>query len=100
MGFYSGARKLLEVLCQDSADLRVQRKNGSEKSEEERDSSAQNNTEIEIQCGISSVVYFMSQIGLSWMMPKSSVHMEEDVILSHISVMRRKYFPYLEPQTV
>ena len=25
---------------------------------------------------------------------------EEDVILSHISVMRRKYFPYLEPQTV
>ena len=66
VGFYSGARKLLEVLCQDSADLRVQRKNGSEKSEEERDSSAQNNTEIEIQCGISSVVYFMSQIGLSW----------------------------------
>ena len=53
VGFYSGARKLLEVLCQDSADLRVQRKNGSEKSEEERDSSAQNNTEIEIQCGIS-----------------------------------------------
>ena len=33
VGFYSGARKLLEVLCQDSADLRVQRKNGSEKSE-------------------------------------------------------------------
>ena len=32
-------RQLLEVLCQDSADLRVQRKNGSEKSEEERDSS-------------------------------------------------------------
>ena len=29
------------------------------------------------------------------MMPKSSVHMEEAVILSHISVMRRKYFPYL-----
>ena len=44
VGFYSGARKLLEVLCQDRED----------------------NTEIEIQCGISSVVYFMSQIGLSW----------------------------------
>ena len=45
VGFYSGARKLLEVLCQDSADLRVQRKNGSEQSEEEQDSSAQNNAE-------------------------------------------------------
>ena len=85
VGFYSGARKLLEVLCQDSADLRVQRKNGSEKSEEERDSSAQNNTEIEIQCGISSVVYFMSQIGLSWDDAKIvSAHGRGCNLISHI----------------
>ena len=82
---YSGARKLLEVLCQNSADLRVQRKNGSEKSEEERDSSAQNNTEIEIQCGISSVVYFMSQIGLSWDDAKIvSAHGRGCNLISHI----------------
>ena len=85
VGFYSGARKLLEVLCQDSADLRVQRKNGSEKCEEERDSSAQNNTEIEIQCGISSVVYFMSQIGLSWDDAKIvSAHGRGCNLISHI----------------
>ena len=85
VGFYSGARKLLEVLCQDSADLRVQRKNGSEKSEEERDSSAQNNREIEIQCGISSVVYFMSQIGLSWDDAKIvSAHGRGCNLISHI----------------
>ena len=85
VGFYSGARKLLEVLCQDRADLRVQRKNGSEKSEEERDSSAQNNTEIEIQCGISSVVYFMSQIGLSWDDAKIvSAHGRGCNLISHI----------------
>ena len=67
------------------ADLRVQRKNGSEKSEEERDSSAQNNTEIEIQCGISSVVYFMSQIGLSWDDSKIvSAHGRGCNLISHI----------------
>ncbi len=38
VGFYSGARKLLELLDKDT----------------------------EIICGISSVVYFMSKIGLSW----------------------------------
>ena len=43
VGFYSGAKKLLNVLKQS----------------EER-------SEIEIICGISSVVYFMSRIGLSW----------------------------------
>lgn len=41
VGFYSGAKKLLDVLKEISAD-------------------------IEIICGISSVVYFMSRIGLSW----------------------------------
>lgn len=40
VGFYSGAKKLLELL-KDSWD-------------------------IEVICGISSVVYFMSKIGLSW----------------------------------
>ena len=38
VGFYSGARKLLDILGKDT----------------------------EVICGISSVVYFMSQIGLSW----------------------------------
>ena len=38
VGFFSGARKLLEVLGEDT----------------------------EVVCGISSVVYFMSRIGLSW----------------------------------
>lgn len=38
VGFYSGAKKLLERLCEDTR----------------------------IICGISSVVYFMSRIGLSW----------------------------------
>ena len=101
VGFYSGARKLLEVLCQDSADLRVQRKNGSEKSEEERDSSAQNNTEIEIQCGISSVVYFMSQIGLSWDDAKIvSAHGRGCNLISHICYTEKCFLPYSELQTV
>ena len=63
VGFYSGARKLLEVLCQDRED----------------------NTEIEIQCGISSVVYFMSQIGLSWDDAKIvSAHGRGCNLISHI----------------
>lgn len=41
VGFYSGAKKLLDVLKGTLAD-------------------------VEIICGISSVVYFMSKIGLSW----------------------------------
>lgn len=47
VGFYSGAKKLLEVLTEKSED-------------------GENAVNIEIQCGISSVVYFMSRIGLSW----------------------------------
>ena len=47
VGFYSGAKKLLEVLTEKSED-------------------GENAANIEIQCGISSVVYFMSRIGLSW----------------------------------
>ena len=39
VGFYSGAKKLLDVMAE---------------------------SKIEVQCGISSVVYFMSKIGLSW----------------------------------
>ena len=48
VGFYSGAKKLLDVLQQNRL--------------------AQGTTqpEIQVQCGISSVVYFMSRIGLSW----------------------------------
>lgn len=63
VGFYSGARKLLDVLRQDRED----------------------NTEIEIQCGISSVVYFMSQIGLSWDDAKIvSAHGRGCNLISHI----------------
>lgn len=47
VGFYSGAKKLLEVLNEKPED-------------------GENAANIEIQCGISSVVYFMSRIGLSW----------------------------------
>ena len=43
VGFYSGARKLLDILNWNSPEQNV-----------------------EIQCGISSAVYFMSKIGLSW----------------------------------
>ena len=43
VGFYSGARKLLDILNWNSPEQNV-----------------------EVQCGISSVVYFMSKIGLSW----------------------------------
>lgn len=46
VGFYSGAKKLLDVL----------RKGNQE----------EHFAEVEIICGISSVVYFMSRIGLSW----------------------------------
>ena len=44
-----------------------------------------NNTEIEIQCGISSVVYFMSKIGLSWDDAKIvSAHGRGCNLISHI----------------
>lgn len=47
VGFYSGAKKLLEVLTEKPEDGKIP-------------------ANIQIQCGISSVVYFMSAIGLSW----------------------------------
>ena len=49
---YSGARKLMDLLDGD----------------------------VQVICGISSVVYFMAKIGLSWMMPGSSALMEETAI--------------------
>ena len=52
VGFYSGARKLIDLLDGD----------------------------VQVICGISSVVYFMAKIGLSWMMPGSSALMEETAI--------------------
>ena len=63
VGFYSGAKKLLDVLQQNKLS---QNSFGSETSGQS--SSVQNTVkpEIQVQCGISSVVYFMSKIGLSW----------------------------------
>lgn len=54
VGFYSGAKKLLELLqkccfVQDEAEQR-----------------GMTEDKLEVVCGISSVVYFMSKIGLSW----------------------------------
>lgn len=68
VGFYSGARKLLTAL--DSEEL-GRRSEGSENAETKVPTS-EGNAEIhipdnvEVICGISSVVYFMSKIGLSW----------------------------------
>ena len=63
VGFYSGAKKLLDVLQQNKLS---QNSFGSETAGPS--SSVQNTVkpEIQVQCGISSVVYFMSKIGLSW----------------------------------
>ncbi len=62
VGFYSGAKKLLDVLRQDTAE-----------------------PEIQVQCGISSVVYFMSKIGLSWDDAKIvSAHGRGCNLISHI----------------
>ena len=63
VGFYSGAKKLLDVLQQNKLS---QNSFGSETAGQS--SSVQNivKPEIQVQCGISSVVYFMSKIGLSW----------------------------------
>ena len=63
VGFYSGAKKLLDVLQQNKLS---QNSFGSETAGQS--SSVQNTVkpEIQVQCGISSVVYFMSKIGLSW----------------------------------
>ena len=63
VGFYSGAKKLLDVLQQNKSS---QDSLGSETAEQS--SSVKNTVKpvIQVQCGISSVVYFMSKIGLSW----------------------------------
>ena len=58
MGFYSGAKKLLDLLGDG----------------------------VEIICGISSVVYFMSKIGLSWDdTVLVSAHGKKSNLISHIS---------------
>lgn len=60
VGFYSGAKKLLELL-NDSCFVQNE--------PEYRGMTADSVTtedKIEVICGISSVVYFMSKIGLSW----------------------------------
>ena len=62
VGFYSGAKKLLDVLNGRKPEgVLADDFEGQEGSEKENGC-----VSIEIICGISSVVYFMSQIGLSW----------------------------------
>ena len=62
VGFYSGAKKLLDVLNGRKPEgVLADDFEGQEHSEKENGC-----VSIEIICGISSVVYFMSQIGLSW----------------------------------
>ena len=71
VGFYSGAKKLLETL----KPIYAAENTGSEASEKTQIAGKTEDTEscqqpegsnIEVICGISSVVYFMSKIGLSW----------------------------------
>lgn len=62
VGFYSGAKKLLDVLNGRKPEgVLADGFEGQEDSEKENGC-----VSIEIICGISSVVYFMSQISLSW----------------------------------
>ncbi|MFR3949125.1 MAG: precorrin-6A/cobalt-precorrin-6A reductase [Ruminococcus sp.] len=62
VGFYSGAKKLLDVLNGRKPEgVLADDFKGQEDSEKGKGC-----VSIEIICGISSVVYFMSQIGLSW----------------------------------
>lgn len=68
VGFYSGARKLLTALGSEES---VGRCEGSENAETKASTSEWNAEiripdNVEVICGISSVVYFMSEIGLSW----------------------------------
>ncbi len=68
VGFYSGARKLLMAF--DSEEL-GRRSEGSENTETKVPTSEENAEihipdNVEVICGISSVVYFMSKVGLSW----------------------------------
>ena len=65
VGFYSGAKKLLDVLTQKKEEPKVK----IAEEQTEKTAAVENegkNEDIEIICGISSVVYFMSKIGLSW----------------------------------
>ena len=69
VGFYSGARKLLELLREQA--------------------------EVEVICGISSVVYFMAKIGLSWDDAKIvSAHGRDCNLLAQIQ-RHRKVFAIL-----
>lgn len=64
VGFYSGARKLLDALGPD----------------------------VKVLCGISSVVYFMSRIGFSWDDAKIvSAHGRECNLVSHIRYNRKVF---------
>ena len=87
VGFYSGAKKLLDVLQQNKSGQNSLGSETSEQNEAGQDSSVHNTakSEIQVQCGISSVVYFMSRIGLSWDDAKIvSAHGRECNLISHI----------------
>ena len=82
VGFYSGAKKLLDVLQQNRSS-----QNSLESETLEKGCLVQNTAkpEIQVQCGISSVVYFMSKIGLSWDDAKIvSAHGRGCNLISHI----------------
>ena len=81
VGFYSGAKKLLDVLNGRKPEgVLADGFEGQEDSEKENGC-----VSIEIICGISSVVYFMSQIGLSWDDAKIvSAHGRGCNLISHI----------------
>lgn len=83
VGFYSGAKKLLDVLqqnrqCQGIMNEKMPERNKLSQDDLNSEIPEQNEMgqgrliqdttqlEIQVQCGISSVVYFMSKIGLSW----------------------------------
>ena len=87
VGFYSGAKKLLDVLQQNKSGQNSLGSETAEQNEAGQDSSVHNTakSEIQVQCGISSVVYFMSRIGLSWDDAKIvSAHGRECNLISHI----------------
>ena len=82
VGFYSGARKLLDVLRENTLNQNVDDQTTAEHVKSEQDMAE---LKIEVQCGISSVVYFMSKIGLSWDDAKIvSAHGRGCNLISHI----------------
>ena len=91
VGFYSGAKKLLDVLNgRKTEGVLADGFEGQEDSEKENGC-----VSIEIICGISSVVYFMSQIGLSWDDAKiTSVHGKNCNLVSMIK-QNQKVFSIL-----